>query len=232
MNLSLRLEAVKSTVEPSRVCCDIGCDHGYVSISLINEGLAEHCIACDINEGPLKAARENISNAGLSDKIETRLSDGLHKIDVSDNPDSIVIAGMGGRLMVKILDEGEAVVNKASQLVLQPQSELFLVRQWVRKKGFFIKNEKIVLDAGKYYFIMNVSTSGSQEALKEPVPEVYDYYSEYLIKEKNELLREYLYKGLSNNRHLLKGISPDKQEGLIKQTELIETALGLMGESI
>ena len=224
MKLSLRMETVKNTVVPCNTVCDIGCDHGFVSIALVREGLAKRVIACDINKGPLAAATENISTAGLSEKIETRLSDGLHKVTPEDRPDAIVIAGMGGALTVKILTEGRDVLKTVSQLVLQPQSELFLVRKWLRNEGYNITKECFLVDADKPYFVIDARPG-------EPTPHTdeentfFDEYSEYLIKEKDPLYRAYLQKGIENNESYLKGMPEKKRGELIRKTELMKKAL-------
>ena len=126
MKLSLRMETVKNTVNPCNTACDVGCDHGFVSIALVQEGIAKHVIACDINKGPLQAAADNIAAVGLSEAIETRLSDGLHKVTPEDAPDTVIIAGMGGALTIKILSEAADVLKSVSQLVLQPSSLRFI----------------------------------------------------------------------------------------------------------
>lgn len=227
MALSFRLETVKNTVKPCKVAMDIGCDHGFVSIALINEGKAEHVIACDVNKGPLEAAKNNIAEAGLSDKIETRLSDGLHNTTVEDNPDAIVIAGMGGALMERILSEGEKVVLLADQLILQPQSEIFLVRKWLRNNGYNIVSEVCLLDLGKYYFVIN-AMKGETHEYEPELQEVYDTYSEYLITNKDKTLREYLQRGLELNNGYMAGIVPDRQKELQRKNQIIEKALSLM----
>lgn len=227
MNLSLRLTEVKDTVIPCDTACDIGCDHGFVSIALIKEGLAKKVIACDINKGPLEAAKSNILSEGLLGKIETRLSDGLHSISVGDNADALIVAGMGGALMTKILSEGIDVVKKASQLVLQPQSEIFLVRIWLRDNGYNIVREKAVKDMGKYYFIID-ARPGESEVADEELQWIYDCYSKYLIEQKDEVLREYLQRGLETNNGYMEGIEPSKRATLLKKTQEIERALALL----
>lgn len=227
MNLSLRLNRVIETVEPCDLVCDVGCDHGFVSIALVESGVSKRALACDINEGPLKACDEHVFTAGLKDRIETRLSDGLHGVDISESPDCVIIAGMGGALITRILSEGKDRLKKASQLVLSPQSESFLVRKWLRENGYNIVKENMVFDMGKYYFIIDARPG--ETAICEPeVREVYDLYSGYLISAKDEVLREYLQKGLITNRGYLSGISPDKQETLIHKIQLIEKALSMM----
>ncbi len=235
MNLSLRLAAVKNMVVPAGVVYDIGCDHGYVSIELALSRGAGKVYACDVNEGPLKAAALNIEAAGLSDVIETRLSDGLHNIDNADAPDAIVIAGMGGRLMSRILTEGKETVMKASQLVLQPQSEIFLVRKWLRDNGFSIYREQSVLDSEKYYFVIDArkssdETAGGCNVSDADLQEIYDNYSFYLIDKKDSLLKEYLKRNLANNLRYLEGIELSRQEPLLRENRLIKRALELMGQ--
>ena len=141
INLSKRLEAVKNTVLPCDISLDIGCDHGYVSIALVKEKVAKKVICLDINEGPLQAAQRNVSEAGVSDLIELRLSDGFEKVSADDKADSVIIAGMGGRLTASILEGGKDIVNGLSQLVLEPQSEIEVVRAKVRELGFHIEKE-------------------------------------------------------------------------------------------
>lgn len=227
MNLSLRLTEVKNTVLPTETVCDIGCDHGFVSIAMIQEGLAKKVIACDINKGPLEAAKNNIAAAGLSDYIETRLSDGLHKVSIEDKADAVVIAGMGGALMTKILTEGMDVIKGASQLILQPQSEIFLVRIWLRDNCYNIVSEKMIKDMGKYYFIID-ARPGKSGSFEPDLQKIYDDYSEYLIKTKNPVLKEYLIRGLETNKGYMEGISPDKRQTLQEKNDEIKKALTMM----
>ena len=228
MKLSIRLNAVKDTVKKCKTVCDIGCDHGYVSIALAKEGVAEYVIACDVNKGPLEAARENISRENLSEKIDTRLGDGLHKITVDDNPDAIVIAGMGGRLMARILEEGKEIVNGASQLILQPQSELFLVRKWLRDNGFLIEKEQALTDMGKYYFIISAIKGCEPVADNDYMQVLFDTYSRFLIENKDSVLKEYLMRLHVGNEQNLAKISDERSGELKAANKLIEEALKLM----
>ena len=227
MNLSLRLTKVKDTVLKCDTVCDIGCDHGYVSISLIEEGKAKKVIACDINKGPLEAAKENVSKKNLLGNIELRLSDGLSQVSPEDKPDSIVIAGMGGALMVKILTEGIKVVSSAKQLVLQPQSEIFLVRKWLRENGFYISNEEILKDMGKYYFIMD-ARPGESETFEPEIQEFFDIYSKNLIDKRDNMYKEFLLSGVKKNSGYLAGIEGDNRDELEKKIILMKKAVSMM----
>lgn len=227
MNLSLRLTEVKKMVIDCDTACDVGCDHGFIAIELVREGVARRVIACDINKGPLEAAAKNISLAGLSDRIETRLSDGFHGIHTEDSINAAIIAGMGGSLMSKILEEGRSVCGNVSQFVLQPQSEIFLVRKWLRNNGYNIVKEIMVLDMGKYYFIIDARPGASPE-YDEDIQRLYDEYSGYLIEQKDPLLMQYLKKGLETNKGYLAGIKTTAQSELLKKIADIEKVLSLM----
>lgn len=227
MSLSDRLLSVKNTVIPCDTACDVGCDHGFVSIELVKTGVAKRVIACDINKGPLEAAARNISAANLSDRIETRLGDGLAKVSVSDGAESIIIAGMGGSLMAKILEEGKAVVANAKQLVLQPQSENFLVRKWLRENGYTILKEQMLVDMGKTYVIID-ARPGEYIPKDDSLTELYDTYSEYLITNRDEILKAHLKKSIEINSGYLKGIEGERKSALVEKIELMEKALSLM----
>ena len=138
IKLSKRMKAAASMVTTGNVLADIGTDHGYVPIALVQRGRIPSAIAMDINKGPLEKAREHIVMCNLQDKIETRLSDGTKALTVGE-ADSILIAGMGGELVLHILREGEAVCHSAKELVLQPQSDVHKVREYLRNNGYLIK---------------------------------------------------------------------------------------------
>ena len=121
MELSKRLEAVAAFVTAGYTLADIGTDHAYIPIELVRTGHIPQAIAMDVNRGPLERAEENIREHGLSGRISTRLSDGFSAMEPGE-ADSAVIAGMGGGLTIRILKDGECVVNTLKECILQPQS--------------------------------------------------------------------------------------------------------------
>lgn len=153
MNLSKRLQVVADLAGNGGVICDVGTDHGYIPIYLVKNGYFEKGLAMDINEGPLQRARENVKEYGISDRIETRLSDGLFALREKE-ADTIVIAGMGGILTARILNENLAVAKSAEKLILSPHSDVALLRDFLFDKGFRIEDEKMAFQAGKYYFVL------------------------------------------------------------------------------
>ena len=123
IQISRRLQSVAAFVEIGKTLADVGCDHGYIPIYLLQKKKIEKAIAMDINQGPLMRAQEHIYEWGLENYISTRLSDGVGALKPNE-AESVVIAGMGGPLMEKILTEGESVLSTVQELVLQPQSEI------------------------------------------------------------------------------------------------------------
>ena len=141
---------------------DIGCDHGYVAISALRSGRAKRAIAADVAKGPLDIARRNCEAEQVSDRVSTVLSDGFINIPDSTDINCAVIAGMGGLLMERILREGRLKrFPQLRQLVLSPQSDLDAVRRLlIDELSYTISTEYMVLDEGKYYYIMDVRIPG------------------------------------------------------------------------
>lgn len=155
--LGIRLQAVADLVRKGKCIADIGCDHGFVSIALIQSGAAEFVIACDVKEGPLKAAKEHVAAAGLKDRIDCRLADGLAGLKENE-ADGIIIAGMGGPLGLRILYDGRDKLKGVNQVVLQIQSKSALVRFVLKEWGFETISEEMVFEDGKYYVLMDLKT--------------------------------------------------------------------------
>ena len=155
--LSERLRAVAAMVTAGNRVCDVGCDHGFVSIFLAQQGISPGVLAMDVRSGPLGAAREHIAERGLEHIIETRLSDGLHNYNVGE-ADTLICAGMGGRLMMRILSDDRDKTDSFRELILQPQSEVEQFRAWLRGQGYRITDENMIEEDGKFYPIMRAET--------------------------------------------------------------------------
>lgn len=151
--LSKRLQMLADMVTAGSRVADVGCDHGFLSIWLVQAGVSPGVLAMDVRKGPLAAAREHIEEYGLGDYIETRLSDGLKGCEAGE-ADTLVCAGMGGRLMERILTESMEKVKGLKELILQPQSELWEFRVFLRREGFKVLQEEAVCEDGKFYFAM------------------------------------------------------------------------------
>lgn len=236
IRLSKRLQAVADLVTKGNVVCDVGCDHGYVSIYLLQKGISPGVIAMDVNQGPLQAAREHIEAYGLADYIETRLSDGVTALQVGE-ADALICAGMGGRLVIKILEEGKDRIQGMKELILQPQSELQMVRQYLREQGYGIVDENIICEDGKYYPMMKVCPSLCKDAegnIEESAQRIEDKFGPVLLKKKNPVLKELLRWEFEICEQILENLRMNGKEAKARQQEIlakkkdIETALSCL----
>ena len=186
--LSKRLQAVADLVSPGMRLADIGTDHAYIPIYLMENEKIPQAIAMDINKGPLERAEEHIKAHGLEHQIQTRLSDGMAKLQAGE-ADCAVIAGMGGALMIKILEEGRETAFQLQELVLQPQSELKKFRIYLLENGYRVLTEDIVCEDGKYYPMMKVKPGEmTGESWK---PEELEY-GKYLLDTAHPVLKQFL----------------------------------------
>ena len=154
INISERLKCVASLVNKGARVADIGTDHAYLPIYLVQNGISNKVYACDVRKEPLRRAKLHIDEYGLSDKITTKLCDGLKGINKGD-VDTVTICGMGGKLMKNILKAGIDKLGDNTQLVLSAQSELRDFRKYLLETGIDIKSEHMLLEDGKYYFIFD-----------------------------------------------------------------------------
>ena len=162
-----RLECIINHAQ-GRVVADIGCDHAYVPVRLIQDGRAEKIIASDLNKGPLNIARQNIEKYALSDKIETRLGGGLSILSPGE-ADVIIIAGMGGEIIETILREDEETAKK-SKLILQPMNSQYELRKFLISNGYKIIAEDMALEGFKVYNIFEV-----EAGYEPPFENEFDY---------------------------------------------------------
>lgn len=151
-----RLKTVAEMIGETGVLCDIGCDHGYLPIYLLQHNKIKKAYACDLRDGPLKTASKNIVAFHMKDVIQTVKSDGLKELGGIDF-DVISICGMGGRLISEILETSLEIAKRAQFMVLQPQSEIPVLRKFLAENGFVIRDERIAIEDRRFYVIMSVS---------------------------------------------------------------------------
>ena len=226
MELSKRLYAVASLVTEGASVADIGTDHGYIPIYLMKEGIASKVIALDINKGPLERARLHIVGNGLKGQIETRLSDGLCKVTPGE-VDTMIAAGMGGALVIKILTEGKKVVDSLTACILQPQSEIWKVRKYLCEHGLVIEEEDMVEEDGKFYPVMRV-VHGESESYsaceyqygKPETYEMYEYiYGKKLLEKRHPVLHKYLLREISIQESILRQLAARTESVSARQRE-------------
>ena len=152
--ISSRLLACAQYIRPGDVVADVGCDHGYLGIHLLANGIAKKMIASDINEGPLQSARHNARKFGVQDKMSFHLCPGVR--DVPQDFDVMVCAGMGADTMVSILEDAPWLKNDRYRLILQCQSKTPLLRRYLSENGWAIVKESVLRDGRFLYTVMEV----------------------------------------------------------------------------
>lgn len=208
LQLSKRLQAVVELVSKGRKVADIGCDHAYLSIYMIEHNIADTVIALDVNAGPLERAKDNIVKKHMEQRIETRLSDGMKELKTGE-VDTILLAGMGGGLMQRILSGNKEVLAEVEELVLQPQSEVRQVRVFLEQIGFQIVKENMVLEDGKYYVMMKAERKQHVEPLRQ---EVFYRYGKDLLENRNLCLQRFLQKEEDKMQMIMKCLQENPSE--------------------
>lgn len=224
IQLSKRLQAVADllTEETQKHCvADVGTDHGYIPIYLVEQGICKNAIAMDINKGPLQRAKEHIALHGLGDYIQTRRSDGLAALKQGE-VSAIVIAGMGGATMSGILEAGKSVITEDTLLVLQPQSELLEFRTYLQENHFDILQEDMVQEDGKFYPMMKVRKM-AKEAENKSYNKEELLYGPLLLQKKHPVLNEFLLWQISQKEKILlqleKNAGANAKEKRIREVE-------------
>lgn len=158
--LSKRLNVAAMLVRKGSMACDVGTDHGYLAAYLIKSGISPFCVACDINEKPLKMARNTVISAGVFEQTELILSDGLKNVP-SQKAQDIIICGMGGELISKIISQCSYAKDKEKHFILQPMSKAYELRKYLCESGFYLEREIPISEKGHIYTVMSVYYTGN-----------------------------------------------------------------------
>lgn len=237
MELSDRLRAVADLVTPHLLIADVGTDHGYVPIYLVQNKICPKAIAMDVNQGPLERAKMHIRAYHLESQIQTRLSDGLKELRRGE-VDAVILAGMGGGLMIRILESSREIVNAMKECILQPQTELYRVREYLLKEGFDFLEENMILEEGKYYPMMKVRPPGETKEMMGRNGHVQSWskaeltYGKLLIQQKNPVLMEYLQREYSVKKRILKQLHSQETEAAAERISELEQEQQLIEDTI
>ena len=211
IKLSKRLASIASNIDKEDKVVDIGCDHGYLSIYLKAVNGNKVVIATDINENALNMAKKNINKNSIL--IETRLGNGLDVIKHNE-VDTIIISGMGGNTILNILKKNKLKYIK--KIVIQSNTDIPLIRKYINKLGYTIKNEQLIIDKNIYYIIITF-TKGKHKYTKKEL-----YFGPILIKENNDLFNEKKAIELNKLEEILKKIPSKKIITKYKLKKLIK----------
>ena len=220
MKINARLKKIGDLVEANSFCLDVGCDHALLDIYLVSKKKNIQAVASDIAEGPLEQAKNNIKRERLEDKIETRLGSGLKTY--TDEINTVIISGMGGRNIIGICKEDQKILKKIDTLIISPNNYQEDVKRFLTKNGFYIENEEFVKDKRFIYQII-IFKRGKKKYTKKD----YFFGPVFLIK-KGPLFREYYLRELKS-REILKTMLPNnykiKKYKLNKEIQMIKNEI-------
>jgi len=216
MNLSERLLAIISFVKEKSIVADIGTDHGYIPVYLVENNISKKAIASDISGNSLKKAEEYVRLKGLENQVETRLGNGLDAIKPYE-VDTVIIAGMGGLLISDILEKNFKKVETINNFIFQPMVASQELRKYLYKHNFTIVDEKIVVEEDKYYEIIHAKWG--KDFVED---EIYYEISKILLERKDLILKDFLDNRIVQIDDILNAINLETSEkAQIRRDELL-----------
>ena len=213
--LSDRLKACAGFVSPGDRVADIGCDHGYLGIHLLLNGIASSMIEADINEGPLQSALHNAHKYGVADRMQFYLSDGAKNIP--RNFDTLVCAGMGGDTMIHILEDAPWLKNSCYRLVLQCQSKTPMLRGYLSDHGWRITEESVLRDGKFLYTVMEVYYEPEYPRLTKGEC----YFPPALLENPGEPLPEYYHRIVEGLRLAVKHKDDPEKKAVLAELDIL-----------
>ncbi len=191
MKLSERLKGIANMVGQAQTAADIGTDHAFIPIHLIQNEICSRCIASDIRKGPVEKARRNIRLYGVQDRIEVRMGPGLITLEPGE-ADTIIISGMGGLLILDILMQGSDTARRARKIILQPMTHHAELRKWLLENGYRIDDEDLVEEGERIYLILEARACSGDNKEAIPIDRKYIFFGKALFDKKHHLLGKYI----------------------------------------
>lgn len=222
MDISDRLKYIGDMVEKCECIADIGTDHAYLPIYLVENGICKTVIASDINKGPVEKAERNIRFFNRTNEIKCRLGSGLTTISPGE-VNSAIIAGMGGNLIKDILEEGMNIFKELNYVILQPVQNADVLRKYIYESGYNVLDEELCKDENKYYEIIKIKYNNKINRLDD----IYYEISKKLLEKKHPLLEEYIYFRIRKYDKIIKDIIDTSNMAKKRKTELEEKILKL-----
>lgn len=195
MKINARLKTIGDLVEKDSICLDVGCDHALLDIYLVHRKANIKTIASDIAQGPLDQAKKNIEREHLEDVIETRLGSGLETY--TDEINTIIISGMGGRNIIGIFKDNIKKLNKVETLIISPNNYQEDVKRFLCKHGFYIQNEEFVKDK-KFIYQIIIFKKGKKRYSKKEY-----FFGPIFLEKKGPLFIEYYERELKSREILI-----------------------------
>ena len=225
--MNLRLNSLAQMVDQGARIADIGTDHAYLPIQLVKENKIQFAVASDVASGPIENAKKDIAAAGLDGNIETRLGAGLDTINSADQIDTVIIAGMGGKLITQILNDAWLKDSIFKTLILEPNIGEPGVRKWLMSHNYQIKREKIIAEAGHTYELIKAEKTNKIVKLTEKEL----FFGPEILTEKNEIFYQKWRGQLAYHKKLLLNLNKAKEKDLVHMHK-IESEIKMIEEEI
>ena len=206
IKLSKRLEEIVNLIDKNSKVADIGTDHGLVPNFLVENNISSYIVASDISEKSLEKTYELVDNKYIDSKIHLRVGNGLEVIEKNE-VDTVILAGMGGILISKLIEKDFDKVENLKKLILQPMQNQYELREYLYKNGFIFNDQRIVYEEKKYFEIMDVSYKGE---ISKVDPIFYELPYE-CYKRKDETFAEYLLYKIRKNKFILNKLEPEEK---------------------
>lgn len=206
IKLSKRLKEIVNLIDKNSKVADIGTDHGLVPNFLVENNISSYIVASDISEKSLEKTYELVDNKYIDSKIYLRVGNGLEVIEKNE-VDTVILAGMGGILISKLIEKDFDKVENLKKLILQPMQNQYELREYLYKNGFIFNDQRIVYEEKKYFEIMDVSYKGE---ISKVDPIFYELPYE-CYKRKDETFAEYLLYKIRKNKFILNKLAPEEK---------------------
>ncbi|MBF0778573.1 tRNA (adenine(22)-N(1))-methyltransferase [Streptococcus cuniculi] len=203
--ISKRLEMVAQFVPQDARLVDVGSDHAYLPLFLVEKGVISYAIAGEVVQGPYQSALQNVADSRYKDRIEVRLANGLAAFGEADQMTTITIAGMGGRLIADILEAGKDKLGQIERLILQPNNREDDVRTWLEAHDFQLIAESILEEHGKFYEIL-VAEQGKQSLTAKE-----KRFGPHLLKESSPVFQQKWNREVDKLQHALAQIPKEHE---------------------
>ncbi|MEG1409913.1 MAG: class I SAM-dependent methyltransferase [Terrisporobacter sp.] len=213
MKLTNRLLKIASLVTPNKRLADIGTDHGYIPVYLLNKGIIDYAILADINKGPLENARSEVNRNKLQDKVDLRLGSGIEVLKKGE-VEEIIIAGMGGILIGELLEANKEVAKSSERLILQPMQAQEDLRIYLLNNGYEILDECLEKEDFRLYEIIVAKYSGKNTKVED---EIYYEIGQKLIENKDELLVEFIDNKIKKYNNIIEKLGDKESEVVVSK---------------
>lgn len=226
MKLTDRLLKIASLVDKDKRIADIGTDHGYIPVYLLNQNKIQYAILGDVNKGPLENAKKEVMRNKLQDKVDLRLGSGIEVLKENE-VDEIIIAGMGGMLINNLLKANEKVAHTTEKLILQPMQAPEELRMFLYQNGYKILDEHLVREEHRLYEIIVCKYEGLPPQEIDPI---YYEIGQKLIENNDPLLTDFIENKIRINQNVLKKLEGKEGQSIVDKRAALNKKIDTLND--